>query len=281
MNRKIAIFTLVFIFYFYLNNFFLVFSQTCNTCSPPSCTLTCNSGQTYRSEIPIDNNDYFSFTLPATRRITVKMTPEFSYTDYDIYTRWLATTCPSLSVYNCGDQLPAGEIETCTYTLTTGTYYVMVNHYGGTGGYYIELTCQTTTSTTSTTSTSTTSTTTTSTTTPTSTTSTTTTISVCGDRQINPPEQCDIGILLPDDPDNACESYEYCNSTCKCHNFKPEMLGCNFFDMCNAGPCDWNLPNVNCYSETVQSDPSYKSIIESLCQDASFRNHTWRQQCKF
>jgi len=124
----------------------------CNTCSPPSCTLTCNSGQIYRSEIPIGNNEYFSFTLPATRSITIKTAPKFPYTDYNIYTRWLATTCPSLSVYDCSPKLPPGNNESCTYTLTTGTYYVMVNHYGGTGGYYVELNCSIT-STTSTTTT--------------------------------------------------------------------------------------------------------------------------------
>jgi hypothetical protein len=54
------------------------------------------------------------------------------------------------------------------------------------------------------------------------------------------------------------------------------MLGCNFFDWC-SGSCTWN---VDCYSETAQTDPSYQSIIQNLCQDASRRNHTWRQECK-
>jgi len=255
----------------------------CNVCPPnPSCTLTCNAAPTYRSEIPIGGSDSFSFTIPGTRDVSVTMTPDPN-ADYDLMTKWTIQTCPNYDNTDCGSGYGTyGQSEGCGARLSAGTYYINVTHYAldGPGGYTVELDCLTTTSTTSTsttstTSTSTTSITSTSTTAPT-TTSTTTTIPVCGDKQINPPEQCDIGILLPDDPDNACKSYEYCNSTCKCHDFRPEMLGCNLFDWC-TGSCTWN---IDCYSETAQTDPSYKSIIEGLCQDASRRNHTWRQECK-
>lgn len=285
----------------------ITLSQPCDSCSN-TCTISCNDPQSHWDEIPDGDSYYFTYTLDSESMVIITMTPDPTGDggpDYDLYTSWTADECYQW-MSDCG--VPSGgdveEICSPLSPLPAGTYYFQVEHWSDVGnGFYLELDCETTTSTTtststtststSTTSTSTSSTTTsvttttsTSTATTTSSTSTTTSAPVCGNGLIDIGEDCDIGIGLPDDPDNACESWEYCDSNCQCHDFSTEMLGCDFYDWCDNGvdpddpgtSCQWG---EHCYSQTADGDPDYRSVIESLCDDASHRNHTWRQQCKF
>jgi hypothetical protein len=83
------------------------------------------------------------------------MTPD-STADYDLYTKWPKLTCPTLTDTDCGFGFSGpGQQEGCGALLSAGTYYVMINHFEGAGGYSLNLNClmTTTTSTTSATTT--------------------------------------------------------------------------------------------------------------------------------
>ncbi|MDI6826810.1 MAG: hypothetical protein QMD36_06575, partial [Candidatus Aenigmarchaeota archaeon] len=65
---------------------------------------------------------------------------------------------------------------------------------------------------------------------------------VCGDGNYEPlkGEECDWSV--GDDP---CPHYAYCNISCQCHDFRPEMSGCDYYDYCINGT-DATNPTESC-----------------------------------
>jgi hypothetical protein len=104
-------------------------------------------------------------------------------------------------------------------------------------------------------------------------------VPVCGDGKFEPwkGEECEKSLPNRDAP---CPRYAKCNETCNCEDFRPRMLGCNYFDYCENG----HVPNVpgspcifgmfaNCW--TAETDTAIITLINDTCQDESWANHTW------
>ena len=278
MNKKLIFFCLSMYFCF-IYMIVMVMCQT-GTCADPYI-LICDTGPTHYD---YDTNPrYFEFTFSTETRASIEMIPD-SGMDYDLILSWIEGECPPdpwapdscYPMAGCDGTLQA---EGCsspgpTYTTPPGTYYAAVEYYGycnGLGGFTIELQCTTSSTTTTSTSTS------TSTTSTSTSTSTTTTIAHdCeSDDDCQPYEKCDCPAADP-----QCTGSKHVNEDWTCYDFRPDMLGCRYYDYCDGGvdPVDGVTlcsSNWNIYCYTAEANPNYVTLIHIICGDTSWAKHIW------
>jgi len=111
--------------------------STCNSTSYTSCSSSLALLNGASASNMCGSQQYYKITISNTCTITWTMTPGSS-ADYDLYARNSSGSCPSTSSYDCRPYSGTGTQETCTATLPAGTYYAMVNKYGGSGTYQIQ-----------------------------------------------------------------------------------------------------------------------------------------------
>jgi hypothetical protein len=201
-------------------------------------------------------------------------------TDYDLYVKWESEFCPTDTEYDCAPRFGWGSDEACyKVNLPPGNYYIRVvftdlADWGDLqqNTYSINITCG----------------------------------AFCGNGQIDNfgivNEQCDKNA---EDASAPCNSYEYCDATCQCHDFRPEMAECNYYDYCvngtsatdltepccedintgatsqccilNGQPSDCSDPDA-VRNESVVAKWDYCATnydITEVCIDADFANHTY------
>jgi uncharacterized delta-60 repeat protein len=129
----------------------------------------------------------------------------------------------------------------------------------------------------------------------------------CGDGFYGPwIEECDYTAPTPNAP---CPPYAYCNSTCQCHDFRPEMSECNYYDYCINGtnatnptescceqkPLGSGIPIECCLTGGIPSDCSSPFAVRNpnaiakydfcwingyditdVCIDVDLTDHWWR-----
>lgn len=125
--------------------------KECNSC-PEACKIECD--QTIKKSTLQGESDYFKFTLPSEKKVSILLNSIIKnndFGDYDLFTNWDGTCpevgryypneCSSEGGYDCGPC--SGETnEECTETLKTGTYYFMVYNYKGENfSYDVKLIC--------------------------------------------------------------------------------------------------------------------------------------------
>jgi hypothetical protein len=107
------------------------------------CKIDCGKSKVDRST---NNQDYYMFQLTSKSNVAVKLYP-ISGVDYDLYVNWDGTK-PTTDENDCKPSYGRGENEECkipnqqfSTPLEPGTYYVMVDHYEGSGNYDLSLSC--------------------------------------------------------------------------------------------------------------------------------------------
>ncbi|MCX6822012.1 MAG: hypothetical protein NTW30_04515 [Candidatus Aenigmarchaeota archaeon] len=98
----------------------------------------------------------------------------------------------------------------------------------------------------------------------------------CGNGRIeSTDEECD---YMASNPHAPCQPFERCDNTCQCVDFRPNMFGCRYFDYCENGLAP-NDPTTLCSSNwdyyCHTEDPSLVTLIQGLCEDSTWVNHSW------
>jgi hypothetical protein len=209
-----------------------VVTTSCSNQDQP-CKIDCGKSKLDRSTTA---RDYFMFKLTSKSNVTVKLFPT-SNVDYELYVNWDGKK-PTVDKYDCKSASGEGEKEECNVTsLETGTYYIMIDFYGGIGTYDLSLACSpikvTTTTTISTTTTATTAITTTSVNVSTTIKATTTSakISSCG-------------------PSGYCEGVE---EDCK-----------SGYEECSDNDVDCGIDEKCCCVAEIRPEPSNVGLIVGL-----------------
>jgi len=86
-----------------------------------------------------DDYDYFYLALASSKIVTITMTPITTGFDADLYVRWDGG-CPPYG-WQCRPYNSGNEPETCTNTLSAGTYYIYVDQFSGSGNYTLSVSC--------------------------------------------------------------------------------------------------------------------------------------------
>lgn len=102
------------------------------------CPINC--GESLSKDVMIDK-EYFTYNVTQESDVTITLS-HGATDDYDLFTDWEGNV-PTESVYGCK---PGGPFtpEICSYRLSIGTYYIMVDKYQAQSSYNVNLECSTT-----------------------------------------------------------------------------------------------------------------------------------------
>ena len=113
-------------------------TPTCDSTSYTSCASAFEFSSSVSAKSSMCGSEqFYKMTIPSGYKCDLiwTVTPD-SNSDYDLYVKWTAGSCPSRSSYDASSTYSTGQVDTLSRTqLSSGAYYTLVYKYSGTGSY--------------------------------------------------------------------------------------------------------------------------------------------------